>query len=324
MAPLVSAIIPTYNRAALLRRALDSVAAQTYRPLEAVVVDDGSTDDTEAVLLEYQDRLAAAGVTLVWERQANGRSARARNRAMKIANGSLYAFLDSDDLWRPEFVESLVKLLEQHPSAALAFSGISIIDGDDEVWKTRDIGLEGDAETGLLPRPFEQIIQYMPLQTSGVMLRKCVIDELGTFDTDLFVGEDWDLWYRIAKKYDYAYTRRELACNRYHPRNLPKYDCVALSAGVKLNLRHLPDVKDPEARQDVLERIQRQFTLLQEEMLREGKMGNGYSMLLEHELVPRTPRFALGSMLADAPQWVGRSYAWMVRTLGQMRRGVTC
>jgi len=319
MNPLISAIIPTYNRADLLARALRSVAAQDYRPIEAVVVDDGSTDRTPQLIEDLKAPLSAQGLDLVFHRQRNGRAPRARNVGMKLAKGEFFAFLDSDDLWRPTFASTLLNLLHQHPSAGLAFCGIDVIDEEDRVWDVRKPGITAPS-VGLLPRPFEQIMRHMPLQTSGVMVRRAVIDNVGDFDLQLPVVEDWDLWYRIAKCFDFAYTLAPLAANRSHPLNLPKYDITALSSGLRMNLKHLPDVTDCDTREMLLDRIQRQFTLLQEELLRHGKANNGYSHLLEHELAPRTPRFELGRVMARAPNWFGQSYAWAVRVLGELKR----
>jgi glycosyltransferase involved in cell wall biosynthesis len=322
MSSLVSAIIPTYNRATYLTWALQSVIAQRYRPLEAVVVDDGSTDETAEVMCLYRDRLADAGVALVLHRQCNGRAPQARNIGMKLASGSVFAFLDSDDLWRPMFVPTLMRLLDRHPTAGLAFCGILVIDLEDRVWKTRESGLGAFPVEGVLPSPLELILRHMPLQTSGVMVRRSVIKDIGDFDLRLPVVEDWDLWYRVSKKYDFAYSREGLACNRSHPDNLPKFDCTALTSSILMNLKHLPDVSDVETREILLDRIERQFTLLQEEVLRQGRQGNGYSQLLAHQLAPRSPRFELGMMLSQAPRWIGQSYGRMVRLLGELKRGV--
>lgn len=320
MSCLVSAIIPTYNRADLLARALDSIIAQDHRPIEAVVIDDGSTDHTGQIIAVYEPRLADERIRLVFHRQSNGRAPRARNVGMKLASGAMYAFLDSDDLWLPCFVSTLLRLLEQYPSAGLAFSGMLIIDANDRPWRIRPTGLPPQPMQGLLARPFEAILRHMPLQTSGVMVRRRVIDELGDFDLNLPVVEDWDLWYRIAKRYDFAYTLKNLACNRCHPDNLPKYDCIALGSSLQMNLKHLPDVRDPEIREMLIERIHTQSTLLQEELLRFGHCSNGCLHLLQHELAPQTPRYLLGSMISAGPAWLGRSYAWMVRVLGEIAR----
>jgi glycosyltransferase involved in cell wall biosynthesis len=320
MENLVSTIIPTFNRARLLERALDSVIAQDHRPLEVVLVDDGSTDDTPAVIERYSKKLAEQDVRLLVHRQQNGRAPKARNVGMKLARGTYFAFLDSDDLWRPTLVSTLVTLLRQHPSAGLAFSGITVIDADDRVTSMRDAGLQGHGASGALHRPFDLIMRYMPFQTSGVIVRRAVIEALGDFDLNLPVVEDWDLWYRIAKAYDFAYTLEPLACNRSHADNLPKYDVLALNSNLKMNLKHLPDVKETATREMLLDRMQRQFTLLQEELLRTGKRSDALEELLKHEMAPRTVRYTLGSVMAAGPAWIGRTYARLIRAVGALRR----
>jgi glycosyltransferase involved in cell wall biosynthesis len=324
MTPLVSTIIPTYNRAALLTRALDSVIAQTYRPIEVVVVDDGSTDDTPQVMEEYRKKLLDNRCSLIYHEQANGRAPKARNNGIRLSHGALIAFLDSDDLWYPELIDTLVRLLNEHPSAGLAFSGIQVIDENDRPCGERWHGLNSTTEEGLLRKPFDLIMRHMPTQTSGVMLRRSVIEHLGDFDLDLPVVEDWDLWYRVSKAYDFAYTKRALACNRNHVDNLPKADKVALTSGLRMNLKHLPDIQDEEARKRVLERMQRQFTLLQEELLREGRGRDGLEHLLAHELAPRTTRYALGSFICKGPEWVRQVYGRLVRAIGTVKRGFGC
>lgn len=321
MSVLVTAIIPTYNRADLLVRALASVAKQDYRPLEAIVIDDGSTDHTPRVLQEQEGALRRCEVSLVTHYQSNGRAPKARNTAMKRARGEYFAFLDSDDLWRPAHVRTLAELLDRYPSAGLAFSGIAVIDPDDRWVKDRPTELPPEPRTGLLPRPFEHILRYMPTQTSGVMVRRQVMDEIGDFDLDLPVVEDWDLWYRISKQYDFAYCTEPLACNREHPSNLPKYSVMALTSGLRMNLKHLPDVRDPRTR-DILEaRMRKQILLLQEELLRERRRDPQSLPFLRHALAPRSMRFVLGRWLLGLPRPLGRAYAGIIRWLGNRSRG---
>ncbi len=321
MPPLVSAIIPTYNRADLLARALASVVEQDYRPIEAVVIDDGSTDHTAAVIERYRPILEGRGVSLVFHRQQNGRAPKARNTGMKLATGSLYAFLDSDDLWKPAFVSTLVRLLEAHPTAGLAFCAIAVIDPQDNFTKLRDTGLPPEPREGLLAKPFETITAHMPFQTSGVIVRRSVVDDLGDFQLDLPVVEDWDLWYRIAKKYDFVYSLEGLACNREHPDNLPKFSVMALTSGLRMNLKHLPDIRGQSARRIFSDRITRQILLLREELLRMGKPAREYAKFLGHELAPRSLRYRVGGLVSHLPRWAGRAYAGLVRQIGERRRG---
>src|SRR5690348_1229141 len=117
----VTVIIPTFNRAELLGRALRSIAAQTHRPIEVIIADDGSTDSTPRRIPAYQEQLRAAGVELGYSWRSNRGPAAARNRALKMSSGSYVCFLDSDDTWRPTFLATLLQLLKDHPTAALAF-----------------------------------------------------------------------------------------------------------------------------------------------------------------------------------------------------------
>src|SRR5512143_4014499 len=110
--PLVSVVMPVYNGARYLRQALESALNQTYRPLEIIVVDDGSTDETSAILAEFGSRIRAI-------RQKNPGSAAARNAALQAAHGEIIAFLDADDLWLPQKLEVQVAYLRAHPDVEL-------------------------------------------------------------------------------------------------------------------------------------------------------------------------------------------------------------
>ena len=114
----ISVIIPAYNVAAYIGETLDSLLAQTYPDYEAVIVNDGSTDDTEQVIASYR---ASLGDRLVYVKQANGGLANARNAGLRVARGRYIALLDSDDLWAPEFLAKMLALLESDPTLDLVF-----------------------------------------------------------------------------------------------------------------------------------------------------------------------------------------------------------
>ena len=125
--PTVSVVIPTYNRAALLPRALESVIAQTFLDWEIVLVDDGSTDETESVAADYANRLGSRFIHL---RQDNAGSSAARNRGIDAARGEFIAFLDSDDEYLPRKLERQIRLFELCPELGLVYSDYAFIDSD--------------------------------------------------------------------------------------------------------------------------------------------------------------------------------------------------
>ena len=114
--PLVSVIIPTYNNAAYLVESVESVLNQSYRNIELIVVDDGSTDNTQAVLAGFGDRLR-------YVRKANGGPSSARNLGIQMARGQLIAFQDADDLWLPEKLALQVAYFHLHPEVGVVFTG---------------------------------------------------------------------------------------------------------------------------------------------------------------------------------------------------------
>ena len=145
MSELVSAIIPTYNRAQYLPRAIQSVIDQDYRPIEVIIIDDGSKDNTDTLIPGLKEKLESAGITTTYIKQPNGGPARARNNGLLLARGKYIACLDSDDMWKPNFASTMVRLLEKYPTAGMVFGGYLCIDSDDK--------LTGDRPTGLL-KPF--------------------------------------------------------------------------------------------------------------------------------------------------------------------------
>jgi glycosyltransferase involved in cell wall biosynthesis len=181
--PKVSVVIPTYNRRDFVREAMASVLAQTFRDFELLVIDDGSNDDTAAVVQEFD------GVRYVF--QANRGVSAARNRGMALSNGDLLAFLDSDDLWQPRKLAHQVAFFTARPQARICQT--------EEVWlrhgvrvnphnKHRKVG--GDI--------FARSLQLCLVSPSAVMLRRELFEQVGGFDENLPACEDYDLWLRIA------------------------------------------------------------------------------------------------------------------------------
>jgi len=186
--PKVSVVIPTYNRAQFIVRALESVFAQTYKNYEIIVIDDGSTDDTPQVMKQFDGRLN-------YIRKENGGSASACNRGIAESKGEYIAFLDSDDYWTPEKLAEQVKVLDSQPKVGIVYSRMPIINEKGERLGTKPAGISG--------KNFKELLEvWGDLPTSTVMTRRACFDKAGFFDPALKTMQDIDMWLRIARFYD--------------------------------------------------------------------------------------------------------------------------
>ena len=193
-APRVSVVIPAYNAAACVRRAVDSVLAQTCADFELLVVDDGSRDATREVLAGYGERLRVLA-------QANAGPAAARNHGLREARGEFVAFLDADDWWLPAKLERQVALLDARPGLGFCSTATQVLTptgAPDQAWPCC-----ADDGTPLLERLFVQGAAVSG-STSGVLARAALLREVGGFDERLRGFEDPDLWLRLAARTGYA------------------------------------------------------------------------------------------------------------------------
>jgi glycosyltransferase involved in cell wall biosynthesis len=184
--PTISVVIPTYNTAPLVVEAIDSALAQTLPPLEIVVVDDGSTDDTEA-------RLASYGGRITYVRQPNAGVSSARNRGLGLARGEFVAFLDADDAWHPRKLELQADRLRADPGLGMLGTRAYLLPLARGA--TVDVG---DERAPLEEVSWERLAVKNYFCASSVTVRRSVLDRVGVFDTALNGNEDRDLWLRIA------------------------------------------------------------------------------------------------------------------------------
>ncbi len=201
----ISVIIPTYNYARFLGEAIDSVLAQTLPPLEIIVVDDGSTDDTTELLAAYGDRIRVL-------RQKNQGVGMARNAGIAAARGDYLAFLDSDDAWYPCKLELQMQRFAEQPELGLVHCGAETIDSQGRTLAMTTGGMEGHVAEAMLRLDREVI---MP-QGSSIVVPKGVAEEIGGYDVRLPPSEDWDFCYRIAARYPIGYVREVLVRYRLH------------------------------------------------------------------------------------------------------------
>lgn len=202
--PLVSAIIPTYNRAHIICEAVDSVLAQTYPHIEVILVDDGSKDDTLARLQQYGNRIRVVS-------QANSGPAAARNRGIAVARGDLIAFLDSDDIWLPSKIERQVSLMRRAgASVPCCLSNIMM------KWNSGDRAsfdialLKPSAEEGVWLNPDEVLATRFVLFNQGVMIRREVLQKIGIFDESIRYLEDVEFPQRLSLEGPWAFIETPL------------------------------------------------------------------------------------------------------------------
>lgn len=193
----VSVIIPTYNRAGFIHKAVDSVLAQTYHNFELIVVDDGSTDETAAIIARYRDK------RLVYLSQENLGASAARNTGIRAARYDLFVFLDSDDWFHPE------KLALQ--TAAMHHSPDYLISHTEEIWYRRGVVLNqktkhkknhGDI--------FLQSLKLCAVGMSTVMARRRLFEAVGMFDESMPCCEDYDLWLKTSVQFPFLLVDKPL------------------------------------------------------------------------------------------------------------------
>jgi len=208
--PEVTVVIPAYNRDHYLAESIDSVLAQEFQPFEIIVVDDGSTDDTQKILSRYKGRIISIY-------QPNAGFAAARERGIRQARSPLIAFHDSDDLMLPGRLTAQVAFMGNHPQVA-AVCGNAVVQGQEDTNYLKGQGVDfGDKDWVILENAFAKIllVNFM-VDPASTIRRECFL-EVGGYDKSLRVSADKDLWLRLAKCWPLAcinqpfvWIRREL------------------------------------------------------------------------------------------------------------------
>lgn len=206
-----SLIIPAYNAERYIAQTLDSVVAQTMLPREIIVIDDGSTDATSAVVSGYEDR----GVTLI--RQQNQGASAARNRGMAIAQGEFVLFLDADDRLLPTAIERFSRAFEDWPHTCAAYGNARTIDqlGNPLGPETRPVF--GKRPSGQV---LETLLQQNFILNGAICIKTSHLKEAGFFDESLTLMEDWEFWCRLAALGPFVYIGEKPVFEyRIHPQS---------------------------------------------------------------------------------------------------------
>ena len=238
--PTVSVIIPTYNRAHLIGRAIKSVLSQTYRDFEVIVVDDGSTDNTEEVLRNFKDENEK--IKYIRHKENRGGSA-ARNTGIKNARGQYLAFLDSDDEWLPEKLEKQINIFCKCPDSVGVVYCLPYMQYDPSRYM-RKVNIPNLSHSNMykfLLKDSSPIVL-----TSLFMLSKRVFEKSGMFDERLPCFQDHDLWIRVAKYYEFEFVDKHLVIIHQHLDSSLSRNIETLMKGLPLFLEKWGNVMKRE------------------------------------------------------------------------------
>lgn len=204
---LISVIIPSYNSAKYISTAIDSVLTQTYQDFELIIIDDGSTDNTQEIIQSYKD----SRITYIYQKNAG--PAVARNNGIRIANGEYIAFLDADDYWQDKKLELQINKFKENKDLGFVYTAINNVSAEHELINI--MRYKSSNSHDLIKQLLVNYAPVVPLPSS-VMIKKAYLDNTGLFDINLTTGEDWDLWLRLAAISEICYIDEPLI-NRYKP-----------------------------------------------------------------------------------------------------------
>ena len=213
--PLVSVIVGVYNKERFVGECLRSVLAQTYAHFELIVMDDCSTDGSIAEIVKVRDER----IRLIRMPQNSGLPAIPRNRMMQMARGEYIAFLDADDRWLDQKLQKQVAFMREYPEFPLTHTGCFVIDGNGGRKEIRH-------EEAVPPsgKYLKVLLKHCWICLSTVMFRFDLLKEIGLFNVspDYLIGEDWEFFWRVARRHPIGFLKEPLAEYRKHENNISK------------------------------------------------------------------------------------------------------
>jgi len=224
---LVSVIVPVYNRAHLVTETVTSILGQTYRNIEIILINDGSTDDSLAIIqalqLEYPD------VIRIIDQENQGQTI-ARNQGIKKALGKYIAFLDSDDLWVPDKLELQIPLFAE--GVGLVYGGVEMINehGETKSFDSCDPAIQGNI--------YPQLLVRNRMTGGSVVVLREALNMVGLFDSEFKAAENWDLWLRICREYQARLVNKPVVKYRLHQNNMSKDVLLMQDAKRQIMAKH--------------------------------------------------------------------------------------
>lgn len=233
---MISIIMPTYNRAKTISQAIESVLVQTFTDWELVLIDDGSTDNTQEVIGKY-----LSDPRVRYYNQKNAGPIAARNNGVKLAHGEWLAFLDSDDAWLPEKLAKQFAMALDYNRPVLIYGNYFYINQDGE-----KIGeFFGHKTTPHAGKVTNYLLTDNFLLTSSVLMPKKSFEQVGGFDQNLnlTIGEDYELWLRLSLELEFYYISEPIALYRMHEVQLTKQKLKVYFSLIKLYLNLFLNIK---------------------------------------------------------------------------------
>lgn len=307
-----SIIIPLYNKAPYIRKALETVCAQTYRDYEIIVVNDGSTDDSAVVAESYLQH--AEGICYTIISQDNAGVAAARNRGVKHASGQYMAFLDADDWWEPDYLARMAELIADYPQAGVY--GCNYV-----YYKPGKTRVALNIPTGYInyPKAYYEG-SAMPIWTGATIMPKTVLEEMGGFPLGIKLGEDFLLWAKTALHYKVAFLNEPLA---YYNNDVPA------------NMRATRNLHEPEhhmlfrldlgfGNEKLSEDWQRLLDKLRVNGLLDYWMSEAYHDSAAEELkkVDWSQQSAAVKQMYQMPIWLLRTKRWIMRVGSMLKQAI--
>ena len=207
--PNVSVIIHTYNNEKFIGETIESVLNQTYKDYEIIVVDDGSVDGTRDVLMPYMQKIR-------YHYKENGGIASAKNAGISLSETEFVAFLDHDDLWVPDKLQLQMEHFNENPQIGLVYAKYTSFRDGKELRTKPEKGYSGWIFKELLAKSF--------IQTSTVVVKRECLDAVGPYDETFFLGDEYDMFLRIARKFQCGFVDKGLTRYRVHDTNASNND----------------------------------------------------------------------------------------------------
>ncbi|MDA1021540.1 MAG: glycosyltransferase [Cyanobacteria bacterium] len=206
--PRVSVVVPSYNRGDYISETIESILAQTFADFELIVIDDGSTDDTESIVKAFADKDSR----VKYFKQANSERAVARSYGMSLSEGEFVCLVDSDDTWYLHKLEKQVVVMDADPELACCYAAVDRMDMASNLVAPAKRQLEG--YSGNI---YEELLKRNFIPSVTPIIRKKYIEMVGKQNTEFIPYEDWDFWLRLARIGKFEHIKEPLGSYRLHP-----------------------------------------------------------------------------------------------------------